>query len=100
MWPGESVFLKSSPSESSACKPEFEIYSLNRNYILDVRFLKRPTTEYSGILKATFVPYSSHPALLIVPECVFIQSAFYEVHKDIFTQQVTSAPKVSFPRSV
>lgn len=90
-------FLKSSPGDSSAGKPEFEICFLNCNYLFDVSFLKCPTTEYLGILKATFVPYSSHPVLLIVPEYVFTQSAFYEVHKDIFTQQVTSPPKVSFP---
>lgn len=47
------------------------------------------SVEYPGILKATFVSYFSHPVLLIVPEYVFTQSAFYEVHKDIFTQQVT-----------
>lgn len=75
-----------------------EIHFLNCNYILDVHFRNCPTAEYSGILKATFEPHSSHPVLLIVPEYVFTQSAFYEVHKDIFTQQVTGTPKVSFPQ--
>lgn len=93
----ESAFWKSSPGDSSACKPESEICFLNWNDLFDVHFLKCPRTEYSGIFKSTFVPCSSHPVLLIVPEYVFTQSAFYEVHKDMFTQQVTSPPKVSFP---
>lgn len=97
MQPRESAFWKRSPGDSSACKPEFEIRFLNCNYLFDVPFLKCPTTESSGILKSTFVPYSSHPVLLIVPEYVFTQSAFYEVHKDILTQQITSPPKVSLP---
>lgn len=95
--PRESAFWKRSPGDSSACKPEFEICFLNYNYLFDVPFLKCPRTESSGILKSTFVPYSSHPVLLIVPEYVFTQSAFYEVHKDILTQQITSPPKVSVP---
>lgn len=66
----------------------------------DIRFPEYPLIECSGIVKATFVPNSSHPLLLIVPEYVFTQSAFYEVHKDIFTQQVTGAPKVSFPQFI
>lgn len=71
--------------------PKLKLYPL-------VRFLKYVTTEHAAILKATFVPYSSHLVLFTVLECVFTQTAFYEVHKDVFTHQVTSRSKGQLPQ--